>query len=588
MAARYSSIDYVPLETLSQWLAIPTMFTEDRMGMVVTSGIVTIKKDTTNLIGISIGGGAPLCPCLYIVQIFDNTPAAKDGTLQSGDEIVGVNGASVKGKTKVEVAKMIQACKDEVSIKYNKLHADPQQGKTLDIVLKKVKHRLVENMSTTTADALGLSRAILCNDTLVKKLDELEATELMYKKLVDHSKYVLKSFFKLLQVYKAFGDAFAAIGVREPQPRASETFRQFGDCHRQMEKFGITTLKALKPILNDLGTYLNKAIPDTKLTIRKYADAKFEYLSYCLKVKEMDDEEHGYSVLQEPLYRVETGNYEYRLILHCRQEARSRFAQLRSDVLVKMELLDNKHVQDVVWQLQRFVSGLASFHSNVYELLKGNKLFPIETDLAQSAFQYKSTGPVLQDDEDADDDEPVQAMEATENNVGQLSPSKVDPNYITPGHTHTTSQNESQITSTNNIHELISTNQTYDNSQSLNDLILNSENSNLLGASLQTDLSSFQNLKSSSVGQQLSGSDSFDLLMNSNQDLVNVQSVSSSLQNLTSDLNNLSENLDSLIQNQLIPGVSEIQSGPSNESIENVLSKPSVNGAEKNVDYLLD
>lgn len=43
--------------------------------------------------------------------MFDNTPAAKDGTLQSGDELVGVNGASVKGKTKVEVAKMIQASK---------------------------------------------------------------------------------------------------------------------------------------------------------------------------------------------------------------------------------------------------------------------------------------------------------------------------------------------------------------------------------------------------------------------------------------------------------------------------------------------
>jgi hypothetical protein len=43
--------------------------------------------------------------------VFDNTPAAKDGTLQSGDELVGVNGVSVKGKTKVEVAKMIQASK---------------------------------------------------------------------------------------------------------------------------------------------------------------------------------------------------------------------------------------------------------------------------------------------------------------------------------------------------------------------------------------------------------------------------------------------------------------------------------------------
>lgn len=44
-------------------------------------------------------------------KVFDNTPVAKDGTLQSGDELVGIDGQSVKGKTKVEVAKMIQACK---------------------------------------------------------------------------------------------------------------------------------------------------------------------------------------------------------------------------------------------------------------------------------------------------------------------------------------------------------------------------------------------------------------------------------------------------------------------------------------------
>ena len=28
----------------------------------------------------------------------------------------------------------------------------------------KVKHKMVENMTSSTADALGLSRAILCND----------------------------------------------------------------------------------------------------------------------------------------------------------------------------------------------------------------------------------------------------------------------------------------------------------------------------------------------------------------------------------------------------------------------------------------
>jgi len=31
-------------------------------------------------------------------------------------------------------------------------------------------------------------------------------------------------------------------------------------------------------MLTDLNTYLNKAIPDTRLTIKKYLDVKFEYL----------------------------------------------------------------------------------------------------------------------------------------------------------------------------------------------------------------------------------------------------------------------------------------------------------------------
>ncbi|XP_047036800.1 PRKCA-binding protein-like isoform X1 [Helicoverpa zea] len=383
---------------------IHNMF-EDKMGMTVTSGSVVLSKDEKNLIGISIGGGAPLCPCLYIVQIFDNTPASKDGTLQSGDELVGVNGQTVKGKTKVEVAKMIQSAKDEVTINYNKLHADPKQGKSLDIIMKKMKHRLVENMSSGAADALGLSRAILCNDTLVAKLNELRETETTYKRLVENAKRMLKAYFDLLQTYKSVGDIFAAIGVREPQARASEAFTKFGQYHRLLERDGIKMLKALKPILSDMGTYLNKAIPDTKLTIRKYADTKFEYLSYCLKVKEMDDEEYGYNALQEPLYRVETGNYEYRLILRCRQDARTRFARLRSDVLVKLELLENKKTQDVAYQLRRFIQGLAVYHNESVEHLKDNAtLFPVEVDLSQNAFQYKSTAQIIQDGQEEDEE----------------------------------------------------------------------------------------------------------------------------------------------------------------------------------------
>ncbi|XP_030238755.1 PRKCA-binding protein isoform X2 [Drosophila navojoa] len=367
-------------------------FYEDKMGMTVSTNAVVITKDQSNLIGISIGGGAPMCPCLYIVQVFDGTPAAREGSLQSGDELLAVNSVSVKGKTKVEVAKMIQTATDEVTVHYNKLHADPEQGKTLDIILKKLKHRIVDNLSSNTADTLGLSRAILCNDSLVKRLEELEGTELMYKGLVEHARRMLKAYYDLLQTYKSFGDCFTQISAHEPQQRASEAFRTFGEFHRSLEKDGLAIIKQIKPVLADLGTYLNKAIPDTKLTVRRYADAKFTYLSYCLKVKEMDDEEHGFAALQEPLYRVETGNYEYRLILRCRQDARSKFAKLRTDVLEKMELLECKHAMDLNKQLRSLLDSLAELHRSLVARLDSlPPLFPIEVDFKETDFQYKSS-----------------------------------------------------------------------------------------------------------------------------------------------------------------------------------------------------
>lgn len=65
-----------------------------------------------------------------------------------------------------------------------------------------MKHRLVEKIGSGTADALGLSRAILCNDILVQRLDALEKTENFYKGLVAHAKSVLHAFFDLFQIYK--------------------------------------------------------------------------------------------------------------------------------------------------------------------------------------------------------------------------------------------------------------------------------------------------------------------------------------------------------------------------------------------------
>ena len=70
----------------------------------------------------------------------------------------------------------------------------------------------------------------------------------------------------------------------------------------------------------------------------------------------------------------------FRLVLKCRSRARKQFAALRSDVLVKLELLDNKHFQDMVFQLKRLLEGLAKFHVQTQQIVSQEKLFPIEVD----------------------------------------------------------------------------------------------------------------------------------------------------------------------------------------------------------------
>lgn len=57
-------------------------------------------------------------------------------------------------------------------------------------------------MDSATADALGLSRAILCNDALVQRLMMLKRTENFYRGLVTHAKATLHAFFDLTQIYK--------------------------------------------------------------------------------------------------------------------------------------------------------------------------------------------------------------------------------------------------------------------------------------------------------------------------------------------------------------------------------------------------
>ena len=58
----------------------------------------------------------------------------------------------------------------------------------------------------------------------------------------------LKAIFELAHTHRNFGDAFANIGAREPQFKASEAFTKFGEAHRQIDRHAITLLRTVKPV----------------------------------------------------------------------------------------------------------------------------------------------------------------------------------------------------------------------------------------------------------------------------------------------------------------------------------------------------
>lgn len=259
---------------------------EDRLGMRITSGRCSLRKDSRNLIGISIGGGAPNCPCVYIVQVFDDTPASADGQLESGDELTAVGQQSVKSLTRQEVVELIKRAGTTVELFYNKLHAEATQGKTLDIALKKLKHRIVERLDAETADAFGLSRAIIANDSLAKRVEQLDELSEFYEQLVGGMSAAMRQYAFMSRTQRLLGECFVKIAQREEQRvRAAETFRSMGDVHRQaLARAGVELLRGMRPVFVGFLTYLRSALPDMRATLKKYLDCKFEYLSYCLKV----------------------------------------------------------------------------------------------------------------------------------------------------------------------------------------------------------------------------------------------------------------------------------------------------------------
>uniref|UniRef100_A0A915DKZ7 AH domain-containing protein n=1 Tax=Ditylenchus dipsaci TaxID=166011 RepID=A0A915DKZ7_9BILA len=87
-------------------------------------------------------------------------------------------------------------------------------------------------------------------------------------------------------------------------------------------------------------------------------------------MKELEDEEAAVNEVRDFLPRLESGNYEYRVMLRCREKSRDNFIQMRKHVMIKIELLDEKHVRELALQLRSLMETMKNSHTKCRDLLR--------------------------------------------------------------------------------------------------------------------------------------------------------------------------------------------------------------------------
>jgi len=160
--------------------------------------------------------------------------------------------------------------------------------------------------------------------------------------------------------------------IQEPLPEDRNLLNTLAECHRACSREQSTLVSQLSHFTSDLRNFSEKAIPDTQLSMRRYADAKHAYLAFCLKVKEMEDEEIEVLGDGGDLSRVANGNMEYRVMLRCRERSRQKFIDERGHVMVKLEMLEEKHGRGLVGMVERLFTTILLSDGTGYAAEEGD------------------------------------------------------------------------------------------------------------------------------------------------------------------------------------------------------------------------
>eukprot|EP01134_Creolimax_fragrantissima_P005473 CFRG5473T1 len=330
-------------------------------------------------VGLGLGGGAPLCPVVYVYRLIPDSPASRQTSLHCGDEILSINNTSVMGKTSAQVAQLVTMAPSEVVIEFINFDlVDTESSKSaanLSIwvnagILRfsdSIKRQSNGNEFNTTASVQVSDQHQIETESFKMELEAFNRTAEVATKFLKEFDAYGRSVVALGTAQRYLGETLSANGAMEKDLDVSQLLhssaKMYKQCGASFEAVQFTT----QGLSHSIQTFTEKVAPDAQVTIDKYLAARDQYAAIVITLHSMEDEEIDAKERNTRIPRCDQGNLKFRRYVRMKERLQEQLVELQTDVVEKLQLLDQKHDEIITDRFSEMITTLQS----TYETLGG-------------------------------------------------------------------------------------------------------------------------------------------------------------------------------------------------------------------------
>eukprot|EP00123_Amoebidium_parasiticum_P013273 comp21868_c2_seq1/m.31277 comp21868_c2_seq1/g.31277 ORF comp21868_c2_seq1/g.31277 comp21868_c2_seq1/m.31277 type:complete len:423 (-) comp21868_c2_seq1:79-1347(-) len=338
-----------------------------------TAEVKTVElRKANNTLGLSVGGGAPLCPCLYVARIYPGEPASQQHLLEVGDELVAVNGQSLSGMSRDQAAEVMRQAGNIVRISYIKFDTNSVE-ETFDLRFNVGVNTLIvgmaELMGKDAVDSFQLHEQVeLESDDLLRQLEQFKRTNDSHRALPRQLLMYKNAVADMADSHKQLAECLIAEVAKQTDQSLFKCAEKTAAAHKGTQKALDVVVAAMHPFYDSMETLADKALGDYQMTLDKYFAVRKGHVALSMAIRELDVEEKAVADRNGRLERCSTGNIKYRKLLRMKEATKAKMMDLQDDIGVKLGLLHRKIGDTFTSRVWGMLEGLAHQHAEMARL----------------------------------------------------------------------------------------------------------------------------------------------------------------------------------------------------------------------------